>query len=374
MGRIRGRKEGMPTLMHSESSLGWGGQENRTLEELRGLSNRGYRTLVLCPPEAEIGKRAAAEGIAVRHCRMGKSYDLAAVASIRRIIREERVDILNTHSGRDSLLAGLAGRLSSRRPIIVRTRHLALPITSRISYRYLPHRVVTVSEYVRRYLVGEGVPAERVVAIPTGVDIRRFSPGAATGTIREELGLSPAVPLVGMVAILRRKKGHHILLDAVPDILRAVPEALFVLAGNGPQRENVSRKIRGMGLSEKVFMLGLRKDVPNVIASLDLFVLPTLEEALGTSFLEAMAMEKPVVGTRVGGVSEVVVDGVNGYLVPSENPGELARAIVALLRDGEAARRMGIEGRKTVREKYTVEVMCEKMSALYAALSEERRR
>lgn len=219
----------MLTLMHSESSLGWGGQENRTLQELRGLSNMGYRTLVLCPSEAEIGKRAAAEGIAVRHCRMRKSYDVAAVASIRKIIREERVDILNTHSGRDSLLAGLAGRLSSRRPIIVRTRHLALPITSRISYRILPHRVVTVSEYVRRYLVGEGVPAERVVAIPTGVDTMRFSPGAATGTIREELGLSPAVPLVGMVAILRKKKGHHILLDAVPDILRAVPRSESVV-------------------------------------------------------------------------------------------------------------------------------------------------
>lgn len=364
----------MPTLMHSESSLGWGGQENRTLQELRGLSKMGYRTLVLCPPEAEIGRRAAAEGVAVRHCRMGKSYDVAAVASIRRIIREERVDILNTHSGKDSLLAGLAGRMSSRRPIIVRTRHLALPITSRISYRYLPHRVVTVSEYVRRYLVGEGVPAERVVAIPTGVDIGRFSPGAAAGTVREELGLSPSVPLVGMVAIFRRKKGHHILLDAVPDILRAVPEAVFVLAGNGPQWDNVSRKIRDMGLSEKVFMLGLRKDVPDVIASLDLFVLPTLEEALGTSFLEAMAMEKPVVGTSTGGVGEVVADGVNGRLVPPGDSGELARAVIALLRDRDVARRMGIEGRRTVREKYTVEVMCGKMGDLYAALAEERRR
>lgn len=364
----------MSTLMHSESSLGWGGQENRTLHELRGLSSRGYRTLVLCPPGAELGVRAAAEGIAVRHCRMGKSYDVAAVETIRRMIGEERVDILNTHSGKDSLLAGLAGRLSSRRPIIVRTRHLALPLTSRISYRYLPHRVVTVSEYVRQYLVSEGVPAERVVAIPTGVDVRRFSPGAAAGTLREELGLSPNVPLVGMVAIFRRKKGHHILLDAVPDILRAVPEAVFLLAGNGPQWDNVAAKIRSMGLTEKVLMLGLRRDIPNVIASLDLFVLPTLEEALGTSFLEAMAMEKPVVGTRTGGVGEVVADDVNGYLVPPEDPGKLAHAVIALLRDREAARRMGIEGRKAVLAKYTVEVMCDRMHALYAALAEERRR
>ncbi|MGZ8447377.1 MAG: glycosyltransferase family 4 protein, partial [Candidatus Deferrimicrobiaceae bacterium] len=115
----------MLTLMHTESSLAWGGQENRTLQELRGLSRMGYRVLVLCPPQAEIGRRAAAEGIPVRFRSMRKSYDVAAVSAIRNVIRDEQVDILNTHSGRDSLLAGLAGRLSSRRPIIVRTRHLA---------------------------------------------------------------------------------------------------------------------------------------------------------------------------------------------------------------------------------------------------------
>ncbi|MGZ8431876.1 MAG: glycosyltransferase family 4 protein [Candidatus Deferrimicrobiaceae bacterium] len=364
----------MLTLMHTESSLAWGGQENRTLQELRGLSRMGYRVLVLCPPQAEIGRRAAAEGIPVRFRSMRKSYDVAAVSAIRNAIRDEQVDILNTHSGRDSLLAGLAGRLSSRRPIIVRTRHLALPITSRISYRYLPHRVVTVSEYVRRYLIGEGIPAEKVVAVPTGVDTERFSPGAAAGTLREELGLSPDAPLVGIVAILRRKKGHHVLLDAVPEILRAVPEAVFVMAGNGPQRDNIEGKIRSMGLSKKVFLLGLRKDVPNVIASLDLFVLPTLEEALGTAFLEAMAMEKPVVGTRVGGVGEVIEEGVNGHLVPPEDPATLARAIVDILRDREKGRRMGIEGRKIVQEKYTVEVMCAKMSSLYRSLAGELRK
>ena len=364
----------MLTLMHTESSLAWGGQENRTLQELRGLSRMGYRVLVLCPPQAEIGRRAAAEGIPVRFRSMRKSYDVAAVSAIRNVIRDEQVDILNTHSGRDSLLAGLAGRLSSRRPIIVRTRHLALPITSKISYQYLPHRVVTVSEYVRRYLIGEGIPAEKVVAVPTGIDTERFSPGAAAGTLREELRLSSHVPLVGIVAILRRKKGHHVLLDAVPEILRAVPEAVFVMAGNGPQRDNIEGKIRSLGLSKKVFLLGLRKDVPNVIASLDLFVLPTLEEALGTAFLEAMAMEKPVVGTRVGGVGEVIEDGVNGHLVPPENPATLARAIVDILRDREKGRRMGIEGRKIVQEKYTVEVMCAKMSSLYRSLAGELRK
>ncbi|MDA8338472.1 MAG: glycosyltransferase, partial [Nitrospiraceae bacterium] len=121
-----------------------------------------------------------------------------------------------------------------------------------------------------------------------------------------------------------------------------------------------------------VFLLGLRKDIPNILKSINVFVLPTLQEALGTSFIEAMSMEKPVVGTNVGGVSEVIKDGVNGYLVEPNNPHELADAIIKILCDKEKARAMGMEGKKIVEQNYTVEKMCEKMYALYASLCKDR--
>ncbi len=358
----------MFTIVHTESSEGWGGQENRTLQESIGLRNLGARAIILCQPASVLGKRALAEGFEVRTCRMRKSYDLYAIRRILKLIKTENINVISTHSGKDSFLAGIAGRISKNRPVIVRTRHLALPITSKVTYSLLPHMVVTVGEYVRQYLISKGISHEKVIAIPTGIDISKFSPENADGNLRRELGLNSDVPIVGTIAILRRKKGHHILLEAIPLILQKIPEAVFVFAGDGPQRENVLNKIKNLGLSNKVFMLGLRKDIPNLLKSIDLFVLPTLQEALGTSFIEAMAMEKPVIGTNVGGVSEVIKSGVNGYLVEPNNSSALANAIIKMLQNKERAKMMGIEGRKIVQQNFTVERMCKKMYALYSSL------
>ena len=299
---------------------------------------------------------------------MKKSYDILAINYILKLIKKKGIDIISTHSGRDSLLAGIAGRLSRKRPFIVRTRHLALPITSKFTYNLLAHKVVTVSEYVKQYLIEKGIASDKVTAIPTGIDTDKFNPEKVNDSLRQELGLQKDVPVIGTIAILRKKKGHRIILDAMPLVLKEIPDAAFVFAGDGPQRDNILTKIKASGLSEKVFMLGLRKDIPEILKSIDVFALPTLQEALGTSFIEAMAMGKPVIGADVGGVGEVIKNGVNGYLVEPDNPHALAEAIIKILKDKETARLMGMEGRKIVEKDYTVEKMCERMYALYSSL------
>ncbi|GBD96427.1 MAG TPA: glycosyltransferase family 1 protein [Nitrospirae bacterium] len=364
----------MLTILHTESSTGWGGQENRTLHESIGLKALGQRILILCQPSGILGEKAETRGIEVRRCRMRKSYDILAIKYILDLIKTENIDIINTHSGKDTLLAGIAGRLSARKPLIVRTRHLALPITSRFTYRYLSHRIVTVSEYVRQYLIGEGIPEKQVTAVPTCVDLTKFDPEKTKENLREDMGVERDTPLVGTVSILRRKKGHHILIDAIPLILKKVPDAVFVFAGNGPQKQNILNKIKSLGLENKVFMLGLRNDVPAILKSIDLFVLPTFQEALGTSFLEAMAMGKPVVGTNVGGVGEVIKNGLNGFLIEPDSPRAVAEAIIKLLEDKESAKKMGIEGRKMVERNFSVEKMCREMLDLYSSLSERKNR
>ncbi len=358
----------MFTLLHTESSKGWGGQENRTLQEAIGLKKLGVRVLILCQPGARLATRAKEAGIEVYSCPIRQSYDITGIRFILKLIKSEHIDIISTHSGKDSLIGALAGRFSKNKPAIVRTRHLALPITSRISYRRLPHKIVTVSEYVRQYLIGEGISSDKVVSISTGVDLERFNPHKVKGRLRQELGLSPDIPLVGTIGILRRKKGHHILLEAIPMVLKEIPAALFIFAGNGPQKENLTNKIKGAGLGDKVILLGLRQDIPDILNSLDVFALPTLQEALGTSFIEAMAMEKPVIGTDVGGVKEVIKEGINGHLVEANNPSALADKIVRLLRDKGKARLMGIEGRKIVEQNFTIKKMCAGMHELYTSL------
>lgn len=353
------------TILHTESSPGWGGQENRILKESIGLQAAGHRLIIAAPPGSTLIKRAREKGIETIPIPMRKSYDIPAIMKLLKIIRQERVDIINTHSGKDSFLGAIAGRLSPRRPVIVRTRHLALPITSLFTYRNLPHCIITVSRYVRDYLVSIGVPEHKVFAVPTGIDTEVFNPAYYDKRFRVELGITDDTPLVGTVGILRKKKGHHILLEAIPEILKEFPEARFVFVGDGPQWGNLQRMIHERGLGGKVIMLGRRRDIPEILSSLDLFVLPTLQEALGTAFLEAMAMEKPVIGCDVDGVKEVIEDGKTGLLVSPNSPSLLRDAIIKLLTFRERGAELGREGRKRVLREFTLEKMCEGMIRVY---------
>lgn len=363
----------MLTLLHTEASKGWGGQENRTLNEALGLTQRGVRVLIAAQPESELARRAAAQGIPVFYVRMRTNFDLNAIAHLRRLMREQAVDIVNTHSGRDNTLAGLAAKsLRPRRPAIVRTRHLALPISSRFSYTFIPDRIVTVSAYVASYLESAGIPSAKIEAIPTGVNLARYDPDHTRANLRAELNLDADTPLIGTVAILRLKKGHRVLLDAIPKVLAQFPAAHFVFAGDGPQRPNIEKAIAEKNLGAHVHILGLRSDVPNILRALDVFVLPTFEEALGTSFVEAMAMRVPVIGSRVGGVPEVVHDQQTGLLVNAQDVNGLADAINSLLANPVRAQQMGVLGRTLVEQTFTNEHMCDRMLALYSRLITSR--
>ena len=359
-------------VLHSESSRGWGGQENRTMQECLQLRVRGVELMLVCPPQSGLSKRAREQDFAVAEVAMPRSLDPLAVFRIAAEMRRFRPDVVNSHSGRDTILAGLAARLVRPRPLVVRTRHLILPITSRATYSWLPDHVVTVSVAVRENLIASGVAPQRITAITTGVDCQRFDPAIVAPVLRRELGLADDAFVVGMVAILRMKKGHQDLLDAAVDVVKVLPQAVFVIAGDGPQRDNIERGIAERGLQAHVRLLGLRRDIPEVLRSLNLFVLPTHEEAFGTSYLEAQAMGLPVIATRVGGVPEAVNEGVTGLLVPAKNPQALAAAIIELGRDPQRRSAMSAAGRPWVQAGHTTERMAERMIDLYEALLRER--
>ena len=357
-------------ILHTESSKGWGGQENRTLNELITMRARGHELAVVSRPGARIIERAKEAGFATFTVDMRGAIDLPAILKLRSAIKAFRADVVNTHSGRDTQLAGMAARTLAHRPRIVRTRHLALPITSRFTYSVLPDHVVTVSKYVEDYLVSAGVPREGITTVSTGVDFSRYDRTTVAGNLRDELGLPADSLLVGTVAILRAKKGHAEILDAAPEVLRRFPNAHFVFAGDGPQTDNLKARIAADGLDGRVHLLGLRRDVTNVLASLDVFVLPTHQEALGTAFIEAGAMGLPAVATRVDGVPEVIQDGTTGFLVPAQQGHALIEPICRLLGDAILRQSMGANAREFVHRKFSREVMAEGMERLYKRLLE----
>ena len=355
--------------------MGWGGQEMRIIRELTFLPRDSFRPLLACQPGSRIGEKADVQGLGVEYVKIRGNFDPIAVIRFMNLYRRHSVDIVHTHSSADSWIASTAAKLSSRRPLVVRTRHLSCSFNNRMIYNLMADRVITVGESTRQYMIQEkGIDESRVLTIPTGVDLTKFNPEQMKENLREELGVPPEAPIFGTVAVLRMSKGHRYLLEAAKEIVQFCPGAKLLLAGAGPQEKNLRKIIQENGLGSCVIMPGFREDVARVLKTLDVFVFPSLEEALGTAVLEAMAMERPVVATRVGGIPEVVQEGKTGYLVEPANPGAIAEKVILLLQDKDLRQKMGIQGRKFVEAYYDNRLMVKRIEQLYQKLMENRKR
>src|SRR5258708_142823 len=193
-------------ILHSESSLGWGGQEVRVLAELEWMRAQGLWVALAAPPASQIARRAREAGISFYPLRTHKALLPVEVVRLAAWLVRNRVDVVNTHSSNDGWLAGLAARLAVR-PILIRSRHIEVDYPNRfwsgVAYRVLPHHLITTSQRIADRLVGElGVAPRRVTCISTGVDLAQFNP-ALPATLRPELGLAPEPALVGMISVLR---------------------------------------------------------------------------------------------------------------------------------------------------------------------------
>jgi glycosyltransferase involved in cell wall biosynthesis len=227
---------------------------------------------------------------------------------------------------------------------------------------------IAASEAIRRILLGDGVPAERTTTVHEGIDVEHVL-AAPTVNVHEAFWLPHRAPVVGSVAALVPHKGQRHLVEAAQLVVRQVPDARFVILGEGELREQLERQVRDHHLEKHVFLPGFRTDVLGCIKGFDVFALSSVTEGLGTSLLDAMACSKPIVATSVGGIPEVVVDGENGLLVTPRNHSAMADAIVRLLTDEGLRGRMGEAGFARVRERFTVERMVSETAAVYARVA-----
>ncbi len=352
-------------IVHSEAAVSFGGQEHRIFKEMRAMRKRGHHMELICRPEAQLVGRMRDEGFVVHTVPMGGIPNFVkGVATIRRILAQGRFDVLNTHSRKDTLIAALAGRLAGT-PLIVRTRHLAIPIGSLLSYTWLPHKVVTVSDHVRQMVLDKGVSSGKVATIYSPVEP---PPPIAHSTLREELKLSEQAVVVICVAVMREKKGHVFLIDSMKPLFDNYPDLHLVLVGAGsPTFEKVQQHVAASGLQQRVHLLGYRKDVPNLLAGADIFALATEQEASGTVYVEAQMSGLPVVGTDVGGVSEMMQDGRTGILVPLHDATALTQALDSLIRQPELREQMSRAAHKWLYDEgvFTPEMLAINTEAVY---------
>jgi len=357
----------MQTVLHTESSLGHGGQEIRTLAEVRWLLSQGWGALIACQPDSPLLGEAKASAIPVEPVRMRGATDVGALLRLRRLMRERAVSVVHTHSSVDSWLAGAAAK-SLGLPL-VRTRHVSIPIGRRRALVYrLADRIITSGESVRSIVIASGIAPERVVSISAGVDGERFHAGVSGNPVRDELGLGRA-PVVGLVANIRGSKGHNIFLEAARAVVASEPAARFLIVGDGVGFDEVSRRVRDMGLDAHVRLTGFRRDIPEVMAALNVLVLPSIRsEAIPQVIPQALAVGTPVVASTVGGSPELIRDGENGRLVPPGDAKALADAVLALLGDPERARAMARAGQALIRERYSIDATMTRTSAVYREL------
>jgi len=300
-------------------------------------------------------------------------------------LRTLRVDILHTHLFDPSVIGLIAGTLACV-PIRVMTRHYS-DYHTRIRKTWhtrvdrmctrLAHSVIAVSHQTRRVMLEEeGAPAAKVVVIHNGIDLSRVvAPSAQEmAALRRELGLGDDVAVLAVVGRLHPEKGQEYLFRAMPRLLAATGGKLRLLvAGAGPFRQAYEREVSALGVEGAVRFLGFRTDVTRILAASDVVVVPSVAEAFGLVLAEAMAMQRAVVATRVGGIPEIVEDGVTGILVPPASPEALADAILSLLRDPARRAQLGEAGRRRVVETFRFETMMKRYEALYEALLDQAR-
>ena len=353
-------------VLHTEASLGLGGQEIRIVTEARWLLAHGWDVVVACQPTSRLLGEARAAGIAAVPVRMPSAFHVPGMLALRRIMRERGVSVVHTHSSVDSWLASFAAR-SLRLPV-VRSRHVSIRILPRRALVYrLADRIITSGEGVRQMVAAAGIDPARIVSVPASFDPARFHPGVRGDAVRHELGLGG--PVVGLVANIRGSKGHQYFLEAAHHVLARLPATRFLIVGDGVGFADVQRRVQEMGLADHVIMTGFRRDIPEVMAALDVLVLPSVRsEATSQVVPQALAVGTPVVATAVGGSPEVIHDGETGRLVPPGDAAALAEGILDLLLHPDRARAMAAAGQRLVRTRFTVDAMMATTTGVYEEL------
>jgi glycosyltransferase involved in cell wall biosynthesis len=347
--------------IHIDTARTWRGGQNQVLLTVNGLREIGHRTALVAHPNGELRKRAA-EGLELVPIAARTEVDLTAAWRLARVLKRLNPDILHAHDAHATAMASLAlslGGPTMKAPPLVVSRRVDFHLRGNSFSRWKHRQVdcfIAASDAIRQMLVSDGVAAERAVTVHEGIDVEHVL-AAPPVNVHEALFLPHRAPLVGNVAALVPHKGQRHLIEAAHLVVQEIPDARFVIFGEGELREPLERQVKDHRLDKHVLLPGFRTDVLGCMKGFDLFAMSSVTEGLGTSLLDAMACSRAVVATRAGGIPELVQDGVTGVLVEPRDHKAMAREIVRLLRNEPLRTEMGDAGRVRVGERFTVERM-----------------
>jgi starch synthase (maltosyl-transferring) len=368
----------MVKILYLITDLDVGGAERALVKLATHLDTTRFQPSVACLGEPGVlGEKLLGHSIPVTFFKARRKWDLGVIFRLRRLLDKGRYDILHTFLFHANIVGRIAALLAFNRPAVVASIRVAEPRRHHLWLEGwtsgLVDRFVAVSGGVRSLMLQRaGISPHKIVTIPNGVDPTEIPQGPID--IRAELKLPDSCPLVVTVGRLTKQKGLCFLIEAAGRILKAQPDAHFLIIGKGELERPLKRQAARRGVAANVHFLGWRPDAWGVVASADLFVLPSLWEGMPNALLEAMASGVPVVATQVAGSSEIIESGKLGVLVPPCHERILAQAILGLLSNPDRARQLGAAGQQHVLQNFAVERMVAAHEKLYLELMKQRQR
>ncbi|MGA3029463.1 MAG: glycosyltransferase [Candidatus Limnocylindrales bacterium] len=349
-----------------------GGAQEHVYSLVTRLNRECYEVRVVSLSHGSSVRRLQKAGIDVTV--VDEPDDRRSVRALAELLAPFQPEVVHNHMYRAEVVgtraALLLGEKGCRRPAVISTVHSSRVrcAEDRQNLRNLTplmDRLIVVSRAIEEKIREEGRRGVPVSLIYNGVDLQRYNHQQPCCTLHDEYSIPEDAPIVGVVARLEAEKGHRTLLDAWPDVLAAQPRAWLLIVGEGSERDALEAQAASLGIAERVVFTGRREDVPAVTAALDVSVLPSYREAQGLSVLEAMALSRPVVASKVGGIPEMIDDGVSGLLVPPNDCEALAAAIVRLLSDHPLADVIARRGHDMVHERFCIEKMVTSVESIY---------
>jgi len=362
-----------------------------TFLTMQGMKGSRYESVLACAPGGALIELIQRHGMSVKLVPslvqpLHPLKDALAVLDLTRHLLRSPCHVVHTHNSK----AGFIGRLSAklaRVPVIVHTVHGFAFHEQEASWRQILFRnleriashwcdkMIFISQPLVDWALKERIGhPEKMVRIYSGIEPDRFQPVSEKDKqrLRQKWGLGEQDAVIGIVSKLWEGKGHELLIRAFQRIKREKGEARLVIVGEGDLMESLRSLVQRLDLSGAVILTGFLAEVPQIIATFDVAVLPSYFEGMGRVLLEAMAMEKPVVGTRVGGIPDLIEEGVNGFLVSPGNEEELASALLKVLNDKTLAAKMGDAGRKKMTDRFSADTMVRSIEKIYVELLEKK--
>ena len=376
------KKKDKPVVIFFIDVLGYGGAE-RLMAPIISYLKKDF-SIRVCVFQIKDGNpmatRIESEGVPVDYLPIKHLRELSAIPRLIRYLRKHRPDLVHTQLEFGDILGNITAKIL--RIPTVSTIHVmptvSAPLKQRIHQaawwavlRFCSNRIIAVSDRSRNHYINNfRIRSDQAITIYNGIDLTRFHQKSRqfNSHFRTQLGIPDESIVLLTVAILRRQKGIQYMIKALSRIIHEFPNVIYLVVGDGPHLPKLQQEAHNHNISEHIHFTGLRRDISEILSIGDIFILPTLTEALPTVLSEAMASKLPIISSNVGGIPEMIEDGKNGLLIDAGNPSQLADACISLLRSKNRQTQMGEYGYELAQSKFNILTQTNKLRSLYREL------